>query len=49
MRKGCVKPRFTTFWMRKRMRNVHLHARHYHLCFAFSTQRWVSGTETIII
>ncbi|MPC40495.1 hypothetical protein E2C01_034055 [Portunus trituberculatus] len=30
------------------MRNVRLHARHYHLCYAFSTQRWVSDTETVI-
>ncbi|MPC48468.1 hypothetical protein E2C01_042241 [Portunus trituberculatus] len=31
------------------MRNVCLHARHYHLCCAFSTQRRVSDTETVII
>ncbi|MPC73174.1 hypothetical protein E2C01_067492 [Portunus trituberculatus] len=31
------------------MRNVCLHARHYHLRYAFSTQRWVSDTETVII
>ncbi|MPC16167.1 hypothetical protein E2C01_008987 [Portunus trituberculatus] len=28
---------------------VRLHARHYHLCYAFNTQRWVSDTETVII
>ncbi|MPC38376.1 hypothetical protein E2C01_031882 [Portunus trituberculatus] len=31
------------------MRNVCLHARHYNLCCEFSTQRWVSDTETVII
>ncbi|MPC15328.1 hypothetical protein E2C01_008115 [Portunus trituberculatus] len=31
------------------MRNVHLHAIHYHLCYAFSTKRWISDTETVII
>ncbi|MPC58221.1 hypothetical protein E2C01_052217 [Portunus trituberculatus] len=31
------------------MWNVHIHARHYHLCYAFSTKRWVSDMETIII
>ncbi|MPC89194.1 hypothetical protein E2C01_084130 [Portunus trituberculatus] len=31
------------------MRNVRLHTRHYHLCYAFSTQRWVSDTETVLI
>ncbi|MPC49946.1 hypothetical protein E2C01_043761 [Portunus trituberculatus] len=31
------------------MRNVRLHARHYHLHYAFSTRRWVSDTETVII
>ncbi|MPC37016.1 hypothetical protein E2C01_030487 [Portunus trituberculatus] len=31
------------------MRSVCLHARHYHLCYAFSTQRWVSDMETVII
>ncbi|MPC96589.1 hypothetical protein E2C01_091855 [Portunus trituberculatus] len=31
------------------MRNVRLHARHYHLCYAFSTKRWLSDTETVII
>ncbi|MPD02098.1 hypothetical protein E2C01_097656 [Portunus trituberculatus] len=31
------------------MRNVRLHARHYYLCYVFSTQRWVSDTETVII
>ncbi|MPC44935.1 hypothetical protein E2C01_038617 [Portunus trituberculatus] len=30
------------------MRNVRLHARHYHLCYAFSTKRWVSDTEAVI-
>ncbi|MPC42168.1 hypothetical protein E2C01_035782 [Portunus trituberculatus] len=30
------------------MRNVRLHARHYHLCYAVSSQRWVSDTETVI-
>ncbi|MPC20836.1 hypothetical protein E2C01_013800 [Portunus trituberculatus] len=47
-RTGCVKPRFRRFRLRKRM-NVSLHARHYHLCYAFSTQRWVSDTKTVII
>ncbi|MPD03755.1 hypothetical protein E2C01_099406 [Portunus trituberculatus] len=31
------------------MRNVHLHARHYHLYYAFSTKRWVSDMEPEII
>ncbi|MPC98892.1 hypothetical protein E2C01_094278 [Portunus trituberculatus] len=31
------------------MRNVRLHARHYHLRHVFSTQRWVSDMETVII
>ncbi|MPC25574.1 hypothetical protein E2C01_018693 [Portunus trituberculatus] len=48
-RTGCVKPRFKRFSLKKRMRNVCLHARHYHLCYAFSIQRWVSDTETVII
>ncbi|MPC88482.1 hypothetical protein E2C01_083387 [Portunus trituberculatus] len=31
------------------MRNVRLHARHYHFCYAFSTKRWVSDKEAVII
>ncbi|MPC55805.1 hypothetical protein E2C01_049749 [Portunus trituberculatus] len=31
------------------MRNVRLLARHYHLCYAFSTQKWVSDMEILII
>ncbi|MPC24150.1 hypothetical protein E2C01_017225 [Portunus trituberculatus] len=31
------------------MRNVQLHAKQYHFCYTFSTQRWVSDTETVII
>ncbi|MPC36369.1 hypothetical protein E2C01_029824 [Portunus trituberculatus] len=46
---GSVKPRFRRFRLRKRMRNVRLHARHYHLCYAFSTKRWISDRETVII
>ncbi|MPC51158.1 hypothetical protein E2C01_044998 [Portunus trituberculatus] len=45
----CVKPRLTRFRLRQRMRNVRLHARHYHLCYVFSTQICVSDTETITI
>ena len=37
------------FRSRKRMRNVRLHARHYHLCYVLSTQRWVPDTEVVII
>ncbi|MPC39496.1 hypothetical protein E2C01_033034 [Portunus trituberculatus] len=48
-RAGCVKPRFRRFRLRKRMKNVRLYARHYHLRYAFSTQRWVSDTKTVII
>ncbi|MPC48294.1 hypothetical protein E2C01_042062 [Portunus trituberculatus] len=48
-RTGCVKPKFRRFRLRKRMRNVRLHARYFHLCYAFSTQRWVSDTEAVII
>ncbi|MPC59467.1 hypothetical protein E2C01_053486 [Portunus trituberculatus] len=33
----------------KRVRNASIHARHYYICFAFHTQRWVSVTETVII
>ncbi|MPC28244.1 hypothetical protein E2C01_021442 [Portunus trituberculatus] len=38
-RTGSIKP--GRFRLRKTMRNVCLHARHYHLCYAFITQRWV--------
>ena len=31
------------------MRNVRLHARHYHLCYALNTQRWIPDTEAVII
>ncbi|MPC49487.1 hypothetical protein E2C01_043289 [Portunus trituberculatus] len=31
------------------MRDVRLFARHNHLCYAFTIQRWVSDTETVII
>ncbi|MPC82328.1 hypothetical protein E2C01_076987 [Portunus trituberculatus] len=31
------------------MRNVRLHARQYHLCYAFSTKSWISDTEAVII
>ena len=48
-RASCVKPGFGRFRSRKRMRNVRLHARHYHLCYALSTQRRVSVTEAVII
>ncbi|MPC44961.1 hypothetical protein E2C01_038643 [Portunus trituberculatus] len=48
-RTGCVKPRFRRFRLREKMRNLRLYARHYHLCYAFSTRRWVSDTETVII
>ena len=48
-RASCVKPGFGRFRSRERMRNVRLHARHYHLCYALSTQRRVSVTEAVII
>ena len=48
-RANCVKPGFGRFRSRKRVRNVRLHARHYHLCYALSTQRRVSVTESVII
>ncbi|MPC09806.1 hypothetical protein E2C01_002424 [Portunus trituberculatus] len=48
-RTGWVKPRFKRFRLRKRVRNVRLHARHYHLLYAFSTKIWVYDTETVII
>ena len=35
--------------MREKMRNVCLLARHYHLCYALSTQRRVPDTEAVII
>ncbi|MPC36767.1 hypothetical protein E2C01_030235 [Portunus trituberculatus] len=47
-RTGCIKPRCRRFRLRKRVRNVRLHARHYYLCYAFSTQRWVSDSKTVI-
>ena len=31
------------------MRNVRLHARHNHLCYVLSTQRWVPEPEAVII
>ena len=31
------------------MRNVRLHGRHYHLCYALTTQRWVPDTEAVVI
>ncbi|MPC88959.1 hypothetical protein E2C01_083886 [Portunus trituberculatus] len=31
------------------MRNVRLHARDYHFCYAFSTKKWVCDTETVIV
>ena len=49
MRTGCVKPRFGGFRTRERVRNVRLHARHYHLYYAFCTQRRVSDTEAVVI
>ena len=48
-RASCVKPGFGRFRSRERMRNVRLNARHYHLCYALCTQRWVSDTEAVII
>ncbi|MPC69950.1 hypothetical protein E2C01_064182 [Portunus trituberculatus] len=48
-RTSCVKPRFRMFRLREKMRNVRLHARHYHPCYAFSTKRWVFDTKTVII
>ena len=48
-RASCVKPGFGRFRSRERMRNVRLHARHYHLCYALSTQRWIPDTEAVII
>ncbi|MPC72038.1 hypothetical protein E2C01_066331 [Portunus trituberculatus] len=47
-RTGCVKTRFRRFRLRKRMRNVHLSARHYHFRYGFSSQRWVSDMKTVI-
>ncbi|MPC41754.1 hypothetical protein E2C01_035356 [Portunus trituberculatus] len=35
--------------LRKRVRNVHLHARHYYICYVFGMQRWVSDMETVTI
>ena len=46
---GCVKLRFGTFRLRERVRNLRLPARYYHFCYALSTQRWVSDTETATI
>ncbi|MPC66579.1 hypothetical protein E2C01_060728 [Portunus trituberculatus] len=46
---SCVKPRIRRFRLRKRMRNVCIHAKQYHLCYAFRTQRWVSDMEIVII
>ena len=48
-RASSVKPGFVRFRSRKRVRNVRLHARHYHLCYALSTQRRVLDTEAVII
>ena len=48
-RASCVKPGSGRFRLRKRVRNVHLHARHYHLCYALSTQRRVSVMEAVIL
>ncbi|MPC38045.1 hypothetical protein E2C01_031546 [Portunus trituberculatus] len=48
-RTDCVKPRFRMVRLRKRVRNVLLHARHYLFCYVLRTQRWVSDTETVII
>ena len=48
-RTAWVKLRFGRFWSRERVRNVRLSAKHYHLCYVLSTQRWVSVTETVII
>ncbi|MPC53498.1 hypothetical protein E2C01_047392 [Portunus trituberculatus] len=36
MRTGCVKPRFRRSRLRKRMRNVRLHARHHHFRYAIN-------------
>ena len=48
-RASYVEPWFGRFRSRKRVRNIRLHARHYHLCYALSTQRRVSVTEAVII
>ncbi|MPC70509.1 hypothetical protein E2C01_064759 [Portunus trituberculatus] len=40
---------FRRLRLRKRMRNVRLHAKHYHHCYAFSTKRWVFDKEAVII
>lgn len=36
---GYVKPRFGKFWTKARVRHAPIHARKYHLCYVFSTQR----------
>ena len=48
-RTSCVKSGFGRFRSREIMRNVRLHARHYHLCYALSTQRRVRDTKTVVI
>ena len=42
-------PRFGILRLRERARNVSLHDRHYNLCYALSTQRCISITETVVI
>ena len=49
MRTGWVKSRFGRFRLGERVRNVHLHVRHYLFFYVFSTRRWVSDTETLTI
>ena len=49
VRTGCVKPRVERLRLRKRVRNVCIHARRYHLCYTLNTQRRITDTETVII
>lgn len=44
-----VKPKFGRFRSRETVRNVHLLVRHYHLCYAFSRQKWVSDKQAVFL
>ncbi len=49
MRAAIVEPRFAGLRARESVWNVFLHTEDYHLCYVFSTQRWVFTTEAIVI
>ena len=48
-RTSLIETRFVRFWAREIKWDVRFHVRDNNFCYAFSTKRWISNTEAVII